>query len=167
VDNNGSTDGTDCEAVIEAAITAAAGGHIHICGGDYSIEDEIDIGQNNTWISGDGVDTKLTQATADKHGFKITTKASVILSDMYLYGTGADTGSGIYGTTSCTYLTLYRMRSDNWGYHGLHVISSNYPRIYDSQFVLNIRNGILLDTVDSGQIRGNIITTNQRQRCHI
>jgi hypothetical protein len=158
----GTVDGTDCEAVVEAAINAAAGGHIHICGADYVITDEIDVGQSNTWISGDGRDTKFTQTTADKMGFKLTTKTNVRLSDLYLYGTGADTGSGIYALTTSTGLMLDRVVCENWGYHGLHIVSSDYPRVSSCNFDSNIRNGILLDTVDHGTFRANHVLTNTR-----
>lgn len=160
--NAGATSGTDCEAVIEAAITAADGGHIHIAGADYSIADEVDVGKANTWITGDGLDTKITQATADKHGFKITTKGSVRISNLYLYGTGADTGCGIYTTTTCTDLAVDRVRCENWGYHGIYVDNSNYIKVLYCLLVSNIRNGLNLDTVDYSLIKGCKINTNTR-----
>jgi len=86
----------------------------------------------------------------------------VRISNLYLYGTGADMGSGIYALTTSTGLTVDHCIIENWGYHGILIESSAYPRILDNQVISNIRNGLNMDTVTYGLIRGNKINTNTR-----
>lgn len=166
-DDAGGTGGTVFEDVIEAAITAAAGGWIHIADGDYTLLDEIDVGQSGTLITGSGKGTKITQGTADKHGFKITTKTDVTIRDLYLYGTGADAGSGVYATTTATNLTVEDCIIENWGYHGIYINASDYPVIKHNQIISNIRNGMYLLEVNFGRIIGNKINTNTRHGCEL
>jgi parallel beta-helix repeat protein len=158
----GGADGTSFHDVMEAAINNGSGGRVHLRNGDYALTDTIDVGQSSTWISGEGNDTVITQATADKHGISFTTKNTCRLSSLQLYGTGADTGCGVYATTSCANLMVDHVKCDNWGYHGIHVISSNYITLWNNWCLLNLRNGCLLDTVDNGKIVNNIFTTNTR-----
>ena len=158
----GGTGGTVFEDVVEAAITAAAGKRVHIAAGSYALLDEIDIGQAGTWITGEGYGTQITQGTADKHGFKITTKTNVRISNLLLNGTGAGTGSGIYGLTTSTGLTVDHCVITNFGYHGIHVASSNYPLLTNNYIYSNIRNGLNLDTVNYGRVLGNRVVTNTR-----
>jgi parallel beta-helix repeat protein len=160
--DEGGTSGVAAHSVATAAITAAAGGHVHIKGADYSLTDEIVVGQSGTLITMDGLDTKLTQTVANKAIFSITTKTNVRISNGYLYGTGAGTGSGIYATTTCTDLTIDHMICENWGYHGIHVINSDYALLFANKSVSNIRSGVLLDTVDYSRVLGNKILTNTR-----
>jgi parallel beta-helix repeat protein len=158
----GGADGTSFHDVIEAAINNGSGGRVHLRNGDYALTDTIDVGQSSTWISGEGNDTVITQATADKHGISFTTKNTCRLSSLQLYGTGADTGSGVYATTSCANLMVDHVKCDNWGYHGIHIISSNYITLWNNWCLLNLRNGMLLDTCDNAQIVNNVVTTNTR-----
>jgi parallel beta-helix repeat protein len=81
---------------------------------------------------------------------------------MYLYGTGADTGCGVYATTSSANLMVDHVKVENWGYHGMHLLSSNYLTLWNNWCIANIRNGMLLDTIDNSKIVNNIITTNTR-----
>jgi parallel beta-helix repeat protein len=160
--NAGSTDGTSFHAVIEAAINSGSGGRVHIRGGDYALDDTIDVGQSNTWISGEGNDTVITQATADKHAFSFTTKSGCRLSSLYLYGTGADTGSGVYATTNSANLYVDHVKIENWGYHGIHIINCTQINLSQNWVFNNIRNGLLLDTCDNASVTQNMITTNTR-----
>jgi parallel beta-helix repeat protein len=161
-DNAGSVDGTSFHDVIEAAINLGVGGRVHLRGGDYALDDTIDVGQSGTWISGEGNDTVITQATADKHGFSFTTKNTCRLSSLQLYGTGADTGSGVYATTSSANWMVDHVKADNWGYHGIQLLTSNYVTLWNNWCITNIRNGMLLDTCDNAQIVNNVVTTNTR-----
>ena len=160
--NNGATDGSVFEEVFNAAEVAAAGDHIHIKGGAYSATDECVITNANTIVTGEGKATKITQTTANKACFSVTTKANVIISNMWLYGTGAGTGSGVYATTTCTDLQLDHLICENWGYYGVHVINCSYIKLLNNQFISNIYNGVLLDTVNYGRILNNKINTNIR-----
>jgi parallel beta-helix repeat protein len=156
----GGTTGTVAHSVITAAITGAAGGHVHIKGSDYTLTGDIVVGQSGTVVTGDGVDTKLTQSIADMNVFSITTKTDVTLADMYLYGTGADTGCGVDATTTATDLTLLRLKVANHGGHGVQVINSDYPKILGCTIISNILSGLVFDTVDYGKILGCKINTN-------
>lgn len=158
--NAGGTSGTAPHSVITAVITGAAGGRVHLKGADYALTDEIVVGQSSTWVTGDGLDTKLTQATADKDCFTIATKTNVRLSNMYLYGTGADTGKGIDATTTCTGLKIINCKIENWGTIGVEVDNSDYIILFDNIITGNITDGVDLDTCDYARVLANDISIN-------
>lgn len=133
-DDVGSVDGAIAHLVIEAAHTAANGGHIHLKKGTYTLTDVIDIEKAQTYISGSGIGTSVTQSTADKNCFHIASVTHCRISNMLIYGTGAGTGQGININSNAHRTMVDHCLIENHGNNGIQVYNSNECQITNNKF---------------------------------
>jgi len=96
------TDGTGDFTDIQSAINAlpAGGGSVYIKEGTYTITSTITINKSNVSLFGAGKSTKI-QTTSDIPMISATSKSSLAIEDLYLYGagTGKTNNRGIDFTT--------------------------------------------------------------------
>lgn len=118
MDYGASADGvTDDYAVFAAAVTAAGDGNglVYVPSGTYRLSTGVTV-PSNTSIFGNGYSTKII---TDGNGFVISSTTGVRIRDMYLYGPGSGSNSGITAG-NVTNTIISGMFIQNYGFMGFY-----------------------------------------------
>lgn len=164
------------QAIINQALTTAAGGTVYLMPGTYTVNGSILV-PNNTTLAGSGASTiitipdslnttmsAVTNATTGGSGTGVTIKNLDLegnsnhqipiygMDGIDLNGSGASTLAGS---------TVTNVTSNNWTGNGIYIIGSSANNtVYNSHFTGNKGYGVRLNTDTGNTVSGNTVSGN-------